>query len=185
MTVLAILIAAVMTTATQAQPGPMATPPGWMPATLQAEALVKEGRFLEAATIYEKYSATQPWFPAAHYLRADALLRAGKLDEVRAVLAAARKNVPRTAPMRSEAAVFATALVDAPAKLSAADVKWLLSEAHALADEALKMDPKSPDALRAKANILLSEATRLETDPARKKKLEAEAEALFMKAIGG
>ena len=63
-------------------PGPMATPPGWMDETLRAEALIERGQHLEAAAIYERYSAGQPWFAAAHYLRIGALLDAGRTESV-------------------------------------------------------------------------------------------------------
>ena len=134
-------------------PGPMATPPGWMPETLRAEALAKDGKHLEAAGVYERYSATQPWFPAAHYLRVGHLLAAGRADLVAAALATARRQIPKDPPMRAEAAMFVTSLADTPG-LSRVETRRLLDEALALTDEALAINPRFGDALRQKASTL-------------------------------
>ena len=169
----------------QMQPQPMATPPGWMDATLRAEALMKRGAHMDAASIYEQYSATVPWFPASHYLRVQALLKAKRTDLVAAALAAARTGIPRTAPMRSEAAMFALSVVADVPGLPRADVSRLITEAHALADEAMAADPRSGEAMRMKARVLMDQAEKLETDAARKAALEKQADALMEKSFRG
>ncbi|BCS34373.1 hypothetical protein TBR22_A36030 [Luteitalea sp. TBR-22] len=162
-------------------PGPMATPPGWMQATRQAEALAKDGKAMEAADIYEKYSATQPWFPAAHYLRVELLLSAGRRDLVPPALATARANVPRDAAMREEAAMFLKSAASRPG-VARPDARLLLDEAKSMLDEVLKTDPRARDVLTQKAAVLEAYAEHVETSAPRRKALQAEADALRERA---
>ena len=159
-------------------PHPMATPPGWMRETLRAEELAKAGKRLEAAAIYERYSETVPWFPAAHYARVQ-LLEAGRADLVPGALTRARAAIPATAPMRREAAMFVLNIAEMVPTLPRAERVRLVAEAHALADEAMKADPRFGDALRMKASILTFEAEHLATDSARKAALTRQADALL------
>jgi hypothetical protein len=160
-------------------PHPMATPPGWMRETLRAEELAKAGKRLEAAAIYERYSETVPWFPAAHYARVQLLLEAGRADLVPGALTRARAAIPATAPMRREAAMFVLNIAEMVPTLPRAERVRLVAEAHALADEAMKADPRFGDALRMKASILTFEAEHLATDSARKAALTRQADALL------
>ena len=178
-----VLLMVVMLAQGAVTPGPMATPPGWMPATLKAEALVKEGKPLEAAAIYEAYSQKVPWFPASHYARVDALLVAGQRSQVPAVLAAARRGIPIDAPMRAEAAMFLTSVASKPS-VSRADAQLLLDDARSMLDEVLKKAPRSRDALMQKASVLEAYAERVETTAARRKALQAEADTLRQRAFG-
>lgn len=165
------------------EPGPMATPPGWLAETLRAEALIERGQPLEAAAVYDKYSATQPWFPAAHYLRVGALIDAGRSDLVADALDRARRAIPRTAPLRREAAMFVLDIVASREQLPREDARRLVDEARALADDALVVDPSFTEGLTMKASVLSLAAERLEVDPARKAALQAEADALYQKAF--
>ena len=177
--VVCVMSALAMPVQAQMEPQPMATPPGWMRETLRAEDLAKAGKRLEAAAIYERYSETVPWFPAAHYVRVQLLLEAGRADLVPAALTRARAAIPTTAPMRREAAMFVLNIAEMVSTLPRAEKARLVAEAHALADEAMKADPRFGDALRMKASILTFEAEQLAPDPARKAALTKQADALL------
>lgn len=177
-------IAVLLLVATQqADPAPMATPPGWLAETSRAEALIAQGQPLEAAAVYDKYSATQPWFPAAHYLRVGALIDAGRSDLVADALERARRAIPHTAPLRREAAMFVLDLVATREMLPREEAQRLVTEARALVDEALTVDPSFAEGLTTKASVLLLEAERLAQDPAGRAALQAEADALYQKAF--
>lgn len=164
-------------------PGPMATPTGWMPATSRAEALAKEGKTLEAAEVYEQYSAKVPWFPASHYLRVELLLKGGRRDLVPAALARARQGIPPDAAMRAEAAMFLKSVASGSG-VSRQDARLLLDDARAMLDAVLKVDPGSRDVLTQKASVLEAWAEHVETSAARRKALQAEADALRERAYG-
>lgn len=183
MTPLVCLVLLLLTTTQPAEPGPMATPPGWPDETRRAEALIEGGQPLEAAAVYDKYSATQPWFPAAHYLRVGALIDAGRSDLVADALDRARRAIPRTAPLRREAAMFVLDIVSAREQLPREEAQRLVVEARALVDDALAVDPTFTDGLTLKASVLMLEADRLAQDPARKAALQAEADALYQKVF--
>jgi len=81
--------------------------------------------------------------------------------------------------MRREAAMFVLNIAEMVPTLPRAERVRLVAEAHALADEAMKADPRFGDALRMKASILTFEAEHLATDSARKAALTRQADALL------
>lgn len=178
-----VCLVLLLTVTQPAEPGPMATPPGWPDETRRAEALMERGQPLEAAAVYDTYSATHPWFPAAHYLRVGALIDAGRSDLAAGALDRARRAVPRTAPLRREAAMFVLDIVATREKLPRDEAQRLVAEARALVDDALAVAPTFTDGLTMKARVLTLEAERLAQDPARKAALQAEADALYQKAF--
>jgi tetratricopeptide (TPR) repeat protein len=130
-------------------------------------------------TAIKKY----PTDPAGHFALIREKLAAGNVDAVDTLMKNARVAIPATYRGRLGMARATYALVldpDVPAPVA----RRLLTDAVAAIDEALKLEPKSPDALWEKSTILNLLAER-ETDPQRARALRAEAERLRARAKAG
>ena len=97
-----------------------------------------------------------------------------------ATLRAAREALPATPEARFGLGVHLFNLDHEHRKTQPRDsTRLLLTEAAAAFDAALKLRPQYIDALQYKAVVLKAQATRLETDPARIKALDAEFDRLL------
>lgn len=130
-------------------------------------------------TAIKKY----PTDPAGHFALIREKLAAGNVDAVDTLMKNARVAIPATYRGRLGMARATYALVLDP-DVPAPEARRLLTDAVAAIDEALKLEPKSPDALWEKSTILNLQAER-ETDPQRARALRAEAERLSARAKAG
>ena len=130
-------------------------------------------------TAIDKY----PTDPAGHFALIREKLSAGNVAAVDTLMKNARAAIPPTYRGRLGLARAIYTLVLTP-DVRAPDARRLLADAVAAIDEALKLQPKSPDALWQKSVILNLQAER-ETDPQRARALRAEAERLSAQAKAG
>lgn len=107
----------------------------------QAEALLRAGRFAEAAAAFRPMAARQPANLSIQRAYAAALARAGKASDARAVLRRALKIAPRNYDLLVEMAMTALALGDTPGA----------DEASTLA---LGVRPEDPNVLATRAVVL-------------------------------
>jgi tetratricopeptide (TPR) repeat protein len=124
-----------------------------------------------------------PTDPAAHFALIREKLAAGNVAAVGTLMTNARAAIPATYRGRLGLARATYALVLDP-DVRAPEARRLLTDALAAIDEALNLEPKSPDALWEKSTILNLQAER-ETDPQRARALRAEAERLSARAKAG
>ena len=124
-----------------------------------------------------------PTDPAGHFALIREKLSAGDIAAVDTLMKNARAAIPATFRGRSGLARAIYTLVLDP-DVRAPDARRLLADAVTAIDEALKLQPKSPDALWRKSVILNLQAER-ETDPQRARALRAEAERLSAQAKAG
>ena len=124
-----------------------------------------------------------PTDPAGHFALIREKLSAGDIAGVDTLMKNARAAIPATFRGRSGLArAIYTLVLDRDVR--APDARRLLADAVTAIDEALKLQPKSPDALWQKSVILNLQAER-ETDPQRARALRAEAERLSAQAKAG
>jgi tetratricopeptide (TPR) repeat protein len=124
-----------------------------------------------------------PTDPAGHFALIREKLAAGNVAAVDTLMKNARVAIPATYRGRLAMARAICQLVLDP-DVRAPDARRLLTDAVAAIDEALKLEPKSPDALWQKSTILYLQAQR-ESDPQRARALRAESERLSARAKAG
>jgi tetratricopeptide (TPR) repeat protein len=124
-----------------------------------------------------------PRDPAGHFALIRERLAAGNMAAVDTLMKEARAAIPSTYRGRLGLAKEIYLSVLTPA-ITAPQARKLLADAVTAIDEALKLEPASPDALWQKSNILKLQAQR-ETDPQRARALRAEAEQLSARANAG
>jgi hypothetical protein len=148
-------------------------------ARTQADALAARRQFVEAAAVYEKFTRSNPEFLPAHYLRIDALVRAGEAAAIDAALEAARRSVPATAEKRYEAATYLFDTVTHTKDIAAAEANKLLAAATVALDDALTQKPEYIEALVYKSLVL---RTRAPYEPNAEKAAALTAEADRLRA---
>jgi tetratricopeptide (TPR) repeat protein len=156
---------------------PTAPPPGFAEVSAKADALLAKKKYAEAAAIYQTVIASHPAFPPPHYLRVNALIRAGQSASVESALRAARKAIPVSYDSRYLGALLLEELVRKNATIGPTDGTRALTEAVALLDEALSLKPNDYAALTYKSLAIRGQA-RFASDPAAAERLTAEADRL-------
>jgi hypothetical protein len=159
------------------EPSAPVEPAGFAAARQEAEALAARNQPAQAADVYRKFTTSHPGFLPAHYLRIDALVRAGKGSALAESLEAARRGVPATAESRYAAATYLFETVSRTKGIAATDANTLLDGATVVLDEALKLRPDYMEALVYKSLVLRTRA-RYESDAGKAAALIAEADRL-------
>ena len=127
----------------------------------------------EVVTFARQYVELSPSSPVGHIMLARALTATGQEAGATTALLRARTAVPP-----DESRLLAVSIVDHVVESAAtptADLKALLDYADGVIDRELKADPRDRGLIMAKGATALLRAQRLETDPARKRALEAES----------
>jgi hypothetical protein len=166
----------------EAPPATAAEPPSWRAGRDRAEGLVKRKQYAEAAHVYDAFIRTSPAFTPAHYLRLDALIRAGQSAAIEPSLSQARAAMKATPDEQYLAGTYLLDIVVKNTAIAEADARKILAEASAMFDAELKARPHM-EGLVYKA-VTLKQQARFEHDPAAAKALLAEADRLIAQAQG-
>jgi hypothetical protein len=137
----------------------------------------------KAESFARRWKEEQPDQLQPHVYHADRLRKLGRHDEASAVMRSAREVERATltgdeqmrASLRAAWAADVLKHLQESPNLPAADTREFVDELMKVSDEVLKASPTNFSALQARAAALSIRAERLESDPARKKALLAEA----------
>jgi hypothetical protein len=151
--------------------------------TYAADALNQPG---EREALLKSAIKKYPTDPKGHYALIRERLETGNVAGIDSLMNNARASIPSTYQGRLAMAREIHSLVTFNPMVKAPEARKLLADGLAAADEALRLNPASMDALWEKLNILRAQAER-ETDPQRARSLRAEADRLAerFKAGGG
>jgi tetratricopeptide (TPR) repeat protein len=162
-------------------PPPPPRPSGFDAAMADSDRLLASKHYAAAAAVWETLIKSNPGFPPAYYMRANALLLAGQRPAAEAAVKAARTSIGAAPDARHQAATYILDMVTGFSAIGADGARMLLREARTMLDDALQKRPDYWEATASKSDVLRMQA-RYETDPATVKSLTDEADRLSAQA---